>query len=51
MSWIARLDARAAHWHPAAHWSYLALKWYLVAVGAMALAGVWADRIGLWSLY
>lgn len=51
MAWIARLDANAARWSRPAYWSYLSLKWSLVALGAFALGGVLLDRIGMWSLY
>jgi hypothetical protein len=51
MSWIARLDARAAQWATPNRWAYQAAKWYLITTGAIALAGVLADRIGIWSLY
>lgn len=51
MSWLAKLDARSRQWSPPARWAYVGLKWYLVAVGALALLGVWADRLGLWDMY
>lgn len=51
MAWLAKLDARVAQWPQAARWGYVALKWYLVALGAFALGRVWLDRIGVWSLY
>lgn len=51
MPWLAQLDAKAAKWPRAGFWSYLAVKWYLVATGAIALGGVVADRLGIWSLY
>lgn len=51
MAWIARLDARARQWPPLAHWSYLALKWALVALGGFALVRLQLDRAGLWPLY
>lgn len=51
MSWIARLDARAQRWPRARYWSYLAVKWYLIATGAIALGGVLLDRLGIWALY
>lgn len=51
MAWLAKLDARAQTWPRAARWAYVGLKWYLVALGAFALLGVWADRLGLWDMY
>lgn len=51
MAWLARLDARAQSWPRPIRYSYVALKWYLVIMGGFALLGVWADRLGLWSLY
>ena len=51
MAWLARLDARARLWPRPLRWCYVGLKWYLVLVGGLALLGVWADRLGLWSLY
>lgn len=51
MPWMARLDARAQQWSRPVYWSYLSVKWYLIATGAIALGGVVLDRIGIWSLY
>lgn len=51
MAWLARLDATASRWPTPAYWSYLGVKWYLIATGAIALGGVVLDRIGIWSLY
>jgi hypothetical protein len=51
MTWLANLDAKAKRWPVPAYIGYLGVKWYLVAVGALALAGVLADRVGIWSLY
>jgi len=51
MSWMAGFDARAATWSRPARVAYLVAKWSLIAIGALALGGVWADRLGIWSLY
>jgi len=51
MSWIARWDDRAKQWPTAGYVAYLAVKWYLVVTGAIALGGVLLDRVGIWSLY
>lgn len=51
MSWIARLDARAARWPLPARWAYRGLKWYLVALGGFAVIRLALDRIGVWSIY
>jgi hypothetical protein len=37
LAWLAKLDARASKWPKPLSWSYFALKWYLVFVGAYAL--------------
>lgn len=49
--WITSLDRASRRWPRPARWLYLALKWYLVALGAFALVRLWLDRIGIWSLY
>lgn len=38
MMWLEKLDARAARWPTPVYWTYLAVKWYLVFVGAVALS-------------
>jgi hypothetical protein len=51
MAWLANLDARADRWPTPGRWTYIGMKWALVALGAFALLGVLADRIGIWSLH
>ncbi len=51
MAWLERLDARAAYWPTPTRWLYTGVKWYLVALGGFALARVFLDRVGIWSLY
>jgi len=51
MAWLARLDDRAATWAIPARLLYLTVKWGLAALGAFALLGVWADRLGFWDMY
>jgi hypothetical protein len=51
MSWLETLDSRARLWPTPWAWTYLALKWTLVALGAFALGGVLLDRSGFWSMY
>lgn len=54
MAWLARLDARAARLPRPLHWSYLALKWYLVILGLVISVGLCRQelsekRVGLGS--
>jgi hypothetical protein len=51
MAWLDRLDKKAASWPTPARWSYVALKWYLIALGAFALIRVSLDRTGIWPFY
>lgn len=48
MAWLAKLDARAARCSRLIHWPYLALKWYIVFLGAFVWLGLWWQRH--WSL-
>lgn len=45
MSWIARLDTRAKSWPAAGRWSYVAVKWGLVGVGAFAAIALAAQEL------
>jgi O-antigen/teichoic acid export membrane protein len=45
MAWLARLDKRAATWNRPARWSYLAVKWYLAASGAMMAVVLAVDEL------
>lgn len=49
--WLKRLDAKASRWPRPVFWAYLALKWYLAALGAFALLRIWADRTGVWPFF
>lgn len=51
MAWMQRLDTKAATWPKPVYWAYVALKWYLVVMGAFALIRLNLDRMGWWSLY
>lgn len=51
MAWLAKLDAKAATWPPIWQGLYLVIKYGLAGLGAFALLGVWADRLGLWDMY
>jgi hypothetical protein len=51
MAWLAHLDNRARQWPRPVFFGYLALKWYLVAMGAFALLRISLDRTGIWPLY
>jgi hypothetical protein len=46
MAWLSKLDARARHWPKPLHWSYLALKWYLVIGGAVILTMQGVTELG-----
>jgi hypothetical protein len=37
LPWLAKLDQRARRWPRPAFWGYLAVKWYLVILGAWGL--------------
>lgn len=40
MSWLAKLDARAARsWRPV-RWSYRALKWFFIVMGVYLVVGM-----------
>lgn len=39
MSWLASLDAKSRRWPAVIRWSYHAIKWLLIAVGAYATIG------------
>lgn len=45
MAWLARLDARARSWPRPALWLYLAVKWYVIVMGALSLFYVWSQNI------
>jgi hypothetical protein len=53
MSWLARLDARAAVAPTPIHWAYLGLRWGLLLMGVwLVLAMAWVElvhesRVGL----
>jgi hypothetical protein len=32
-------------------WLYVATKWYLVFIGAIAFGRVWLDRTGIWPYF
>lgn len=51
MAWLARLDAAAKRAPTPLYWLYLAVKWYLVAIGAFALLMYTLHRLGLPSLW
>jgi hypothetical protein len=44
LSWLAKLDARAAKWPAAVRWSYLVLKWGLFGLGAVLWLTLWFER-------
>lgn len=44
MAWLAKLDARAARLPKPIYWPYLAIKWYIVALGAGVWFGLWWQR-------
>lgn len=44
MAWLARLDARARLWPSPGRWSYIALKWTLIALGAFLWIATWWQR-------
>jgi hypothetical protein len=46
MSWIAKLDAKAARWPRLGRAVYLGVKWFLVLMGGASLAYSWAERMG-----
>jgi hypothetical protein len=50
VAWLAKLDARASKWPKPAHWAYLAVKWYLAAVGAFALLYAFSQNLVTQSL-
>lgn len=47
MSWLARLDARAANTARPIRWSYVGLKWFLVVMGALGLMFNFIEKWGL----
>jgi hypothetical protein len=44
VAWLARMDARARRWPLSGRWSYIALKWTLVALGAFLWIATWWQR-------
>ena len=52
MTWLTRLDTRAAHWPTPARWGFLTIRWLLIALGAFLVVGlareeIAAGRVGL----
>lgn len=48
MAWLTEIDTRAQHWPSPFRWSYVCLKWSLIALGAwLALQMAITQRSGL----
>lgn len=47
MAWLAKLDARVQRWPRPARWTYLAVRWYLIAAGAIVLTLYLLQRLGV----
>lgn len=44
MAWLANLDTRAARWPRVAFWGYLFVRWFIVVVVVLAIAGAWTQN-------
>lgn len=51
MAWLAKLNVQSHRWPWPFRWAYVAMKWYLAAIGAFALIMWWLHTLGLPSLW
>lgn len=50
MPWLEKLDTRSQTWAWPNRWVYLAVKWYLAALGGFLVFRLFLERIGVMDI-